>query len=438
MPTAVTRDPAQVTRNLLTELLGRAAPNHFAVRLWDGSVWSPSSNVEDPAFTIVLKHPGALRDMFRPATELNLAKRYIDDDYDVEGDMEVFMRVGEWLLGQQRGFRDKLRLGQQLLKLPNHGNGRPAANSDGRAKLSGSQHSFERDSAAVTHHYDVSNEFYSLWLDRNMVYSCALFSSPDEELDTAQERKLDFLCRKLRLQPGERLLDIGCGWGGLIRHAVTNYGCEALGITLSQRQADLANARISAGGLEDRCRVRVVDYRALDASEAFDKIVSVGMIEHVGRERLHEYFCGVHRLLKPGGVFLNHGIGDLAGRTPRRKPGFVRTFVFPDSDLPMINQVFKAAEDSGFEPRDLENLREHYAITLRHWVKRLEANHDGALEEVDEATYRVWRLYMGGCAYWFAKGKIGIFQTLFVKCSQGRSGLPLLRDDWYSAAPIQR
>ncbi|MFC1527060.1 class I SAM-dependent methyltransferase [Candidatus Latescibacterota bacterium] len=283
----------------------------------------------------------------------------------------------------------------------------------------------------MTHHYDVSNRFYSLWLDRRMLYSCALFRSEDEGLDTAQERKLDYICRKLRLTAGERLLDIGCGWGALIIHAAQRYGVEARGITLSQPQAEMAGERIHAAGLADRCQVEVVDYRDLDRPERFHKLVSVGMVEHVGREQLGEYFRAAYTLLKPGGVFLNHGIADLPTRPPKTAGGFIDTYIFPDGDLPPIPQILAAAEDSYFEPRDVESLREHYALTLRHWVRRLEARRDEAIREVGERRYRTWRLYLSGCAHWFACGHVGVYQALFVKPRQGRSGLPLLRSDWY-------
>ena len=431
--TVATEDPAvETTLALLDELLGRCDVD-LAVRLWEGTTWSPraTSRQHAPAATLVLRHAAALRQALLRPSELNLAERYICDDVDIEGDIEALLPMGEWLLKQPHSLPDKLRLTRRLFGLPSSGGRGGFGNGCGGAQLSGAEHSADRDGAAVTFHYNVSNEFYRLWLDRNMVYSCGLFSREDEDLDSAQERKLDYICRKLRLEPGQRMLDIGCGWGGLITYAAATYGVEAYGITLSQPQAELANERIEAAGVADHCRADVRDYRDLNEFEGYDKIVSVGMVEHIGGEKLDEYFAAVWRLLKPGGVFLNHGIGDLPARPLKTNRGFIRTYVFPDTDLPLISLIFRAAEANGFESRDLESLREHYAMTLRHWLSRLEANREAALRQVDERTYRIWRLYLAGCALWFAKGYISVYQALFVKPDNGRSGIPLLRRDWY-------
>jgi cyclopropane-fatty-acyl-phospholipid synthase len=268
-----------------------------------------------------------------------------------------------------------------------------------------------------------------------MVYSCALFHSRDESLDEAQYNKLDYICRKLRLKPGEKLLDIGCGWGGLIMHAVENYGVEALGITLSQPQADLANAKIRAAGLADRCRAEICDYRDVPTDRLFDKLVSVGMIEHVGEAKLPEYFHKAFQLLKPGGVFLNHGITESMQREPATGPSFIDKYVFPDGELLPISTSLRVAEETGFEIRDVEGLREHYALTLRHWVKRLEANREKAIALTSPETYRIWRIYMAGSAYSFETGRIGLFQSLLVKSGRQAPPLPLTRCDWYQQCP---
>jgi cyclopropane-fatty-acyl-phospholipid synthase len=268
-----------------------------------------------------------------------------------------------------------------------------------------------------------------------MVYSCAYFHDPSESLDQAQYHKLDYLCRKLRLKPGEKLLDLGCGWGGLIIHAAERYGVEALGVTLSQPQADLANARIKEAGLAGRCRAEVCDYRDIPAGQQFDKAVSVGMYEHVGEKKLPEYFHKVYQLLKPGGAFLNHGITESMTNTPNNGPSFIDKYVFPDGELIPISIPLRIAEEAGFEVRDVEGLREHYAMTLRLWVKRLEANRVRAIELTSPETYRVWRIYMAGSAYSFETGRIGLYQSLLVKSGRQAIKLPLTRSDWYQSNP---
>jgi cyclopropane-fatty-acyl-phospholipid synthase len=304
-----------------------------------------------------------------------------------------------------------------------HKNRRPA-------NFSGSLHSRERDRQAISYHYDLPAEFYALWLDQRMVYSCAYFATPEEDLDSAQERKLDYICRKLRLCRGERLLDIGCGWGGLIMRAAAHYGVEAVGITLSAPQAELARQRLRESGLSDRCRVEVSDYRDIEHGQLYDKIVSVGMFEHVGEAFLPEYFNRAYELLRPGGVFLNHGIA-YSATYHRRGPSFSERYVFPDGEMVPINTTIRAAELSGFEVRDIESLREHYELTLHHWVRRLEAHAEQARGISDDTTYRIWRLYMAGSAHGFRTGRLNVYQTLLVKPRQGGSGLPLTREDWY-------
>ncbi len=296
----------------------------------------------------------------------------------------------------------------------------------------------QRDREAVRYHYDVSNDFYRLFLDERMVYSCAYFASADIGLEEAQLAKLDLVCRKLRLKPGQRLLDVGCGWGGLVLHAAANYGVDATGITLSAPQVELANRRIAEAGLAERCRVQLLDYREVREDHPFDALVSVGMFEHVGQAMLPGYFGKAARLLKRGGVFLNHGIASRATDPVVHGPSFSDAYVFPDGELVPINGTLRAAEETGFEVRDVESLREHYALTLRHWVRRLEERHAQALQHVDEATYRVWRLYMAGSAHGFTRRRLNVYQALLaLPDSDGASGLPLTRTDWYAAERVR-
>jgi cyclopropane-fatty-acyl-phospholipid synthase len=419
----------QTTISLLQDLFGSSQQHNFAVRLWDGSTWRPDEGSEEPVrFTVVLQHPGALRKMFLPPNDLTLGEAYIYNDFDIEGDIEAVFPLADQFIGGQWGKKEQLRFGKRLLSLPNTGQPRPG---DSAAKLRGTRHSKERDRQAVTYHYNRSNDFYALWLDSRMVYSCAYFSTPVDDLDTAQERKLDYICRKLRLRPGERLLDIGCGWGGLVMYAAQHYGVEAYGITLSEPQAELAQRRIEEAGLTRTCKVEVRDYRDVNVVDSFDKIVSVGMFEHVGEALLPTYFKQAWLLLRPGGVFLNHGIASTIFDAVHWKTSFVNRYVFPDGELVPISSTLRAAETSGLEVRDVESLREHYTLTLRHWVQRLEAHDEEARKLTNDVTYRVWRLYMSWSAHAFKTGINNIYQTLLAKPDQGDSRLPLTRADWY-------
>ncbi len=415
-----------LTLRLLQDFFGGATAN-VGIRLWDGRRW-PDDRPRQA--TLVLNHAGALRRMLLPGTELGLAEAYLHDDFDVEGDLETVLGLAAELAPRSGGALAKLRAARNLLKLPPGAKRTPGRH--GPARLAGKRHSLERDRQAVSYHYDVSNDFYSLWLDRNLAYSCAYFRDPSEELEQAQERKLAYICRKLRLRPGQRLLDIGCGWGGLVIHAARHFGVAATGITLSRPQYELANKRIAENGLSARCHVRQQDYRTLGEPGAYDALVSVGMVEHVGEKLLPLYFAQARELLKPGGVFLNHGIACRVGDESRGKRTFSEAYVFPDGELTPISAALRAAEEAGFEVRDVECLREHYAATLRHWVRRLEARHDQVLHFVDEPTYRVWRLFMAGSAHGFRTGRLNVYQALFVRPdAAGASGLPLTRADWY-------
>jgi cyclopropane-fatty-acyl-phospholipid synthase len=369
--------------------------------------------------------------MFIPGTTLSLGEAYIYDDFDVMGPIEPIFALRDGLEKRLPSRLSRLALLPKLLRLPSTKSLR--ATERGRAQMAGEAHSVERDGAAIRYHYDVSNDFYQIFLDERMVYSCAYFESPEDDLNTAQARKLDYICRKLRLKPGQRVLDIGCGWGGLLIHAAKEYGVDATGITLSEPQVELATERIAKAGLGARCRVLLQDYRETKADPPYDVLVSVGMFEHVGEALLPTYFEKAMALLRPKGVFLNHGIARREGEAAEDPRSFSRVYVFPDGELVPISTSLRAAEQAGFEVRDVESLREHYTLTLRHWVRRLEACHEGAVCHVDEPTYRVWRLYMSGSAHAFATGRMNLYQSLMVKQGpQGGSDLPLLRSDWYA------
>ena len=417
---------AAQTLKFLQELLSDYHPRNFEIELWDGTRWQPEPG-QFRRFTWKINSPTAVRSVFTSASQLALAEAYICNDFDIDGDIEIIFPLADYFsnLSSTR----KIQLAALLLKLPSGSNRKRSTHA---ATLHGRAHTKSRDRQAIQYHYDVSNDFYRLWLDPNMVYSCAYFKNAHDDLETAQLQKLDYICRKLRLKPGERLLDIGCGWGGLILHAARHYGVNALGITLSKQQFALANERIERENFADRCRVNLVDYREIGEPESFDKISSVGMVEHVGERNLEEYFRCAYRLLRPGGVFFNHGIGIPKNSPKPEGPTFADLYVFPDGELVPIGRMTRAAESAGFEVRDVENLREHYALTLHHWVHRMTERSREVLRVVDETTYRIWRLHMAGSAYYFDTGRLDLYQTLLVKSQNGSSHLPLTRADWYS------
>jgi len=299
--------------------------------------------------------------------------------------------------------------------------------------LHGRRHDKLRDKEAMRFHYDVPVEFYRLWLDSRLMYSCGYYQNDDDGLEQAQTQKLEYLCRKLRLKPGDRVLDIGCGWGGFALYAAQVHGALVHGITLSRRQAEVADQRISAAGLSRRCRIEVRDFRDVHGDQMYDKIISIGMVEHVGKHRLGSYYEQAMALLGPGGVFLTQGIGTRDGQ-PALGP-FANRYVFPDAEVLPVQDIVLAAERSGFEVRDMESLREHYALTLNAWGRRLEQHHQEAVRVVGEVTYRVWRAYMGMAGYLFRRGRLSLYHTLCVKAQDGRAGLPLTREDWYEPLP---
>ena len=421
----------EVTMALLGRLFPNASAGNVSFRLWDGSRW-PDETARRA--TIELRHPDAMRAMFSAGTEKGLAEAFLRDDFDVEGDIETACELADSLA--ERGEGGWFPAAKTLFQLRTAAAVRPEI---GRAwtlpaPWRARRHSLARDREAIAFHYDFSNDFFCLWLDARMLYSCAYFESRDNDLETAQTAKLHHLCRKLRLQPGQRVLDIGCGWGGFPIFAAQHYRVRVTGITLSRQQASLAATLVQRAGLTETVEIHLKDYREIADSERYDAIVSVGMAEHVGAAQLPGYFKRVFQWLKPGGVFLNHAIGEGVRASGGHGPSFIQEYVFPDSDIPPLPHVVAAAESAGFEIRDVENLREHYLLTLRHWVRRLELAHDTALKFVNEPTYRVWRLYMAGSAHAFKRGRLAVYQTLLLKPDRhGASHLPLTRRDWYQA-----
>jgi cyclopropane-fatty-acyl-phospholipid synthase len=425
-PTSAAAAAAPVARRIDRRVPGART---FAVRFWDGSELPPAAPGESP-LTLVVRSPRALAYVARRPSELGLGRAWVSGSIDVIGDLESALDLRQRFRSLRLGVGDRLvalraalRLGALRLRPPPP----PAAEAGVRGRL----HSLRRDRAAVRHHYDVSNEFYRLVLGPSMVYSCAYFASPDDTLEQAQERKLELICRKLRLRTDERLLDIGCGWGSLVVHAAQRHGVRAVGVTLSEPQAELARERVRQAGLSDRCEIRVADYREVEDGP-YDKIASVGMYEHVGKERLGTYMRSARALLRPGGLFLNHGIVRLDS-SPGGPDSFIARYVFPDGDLHPLEAVIAAMEEAGLEVRDAHSLREHYALTLRRWVANLAAARDRAIAEAGAERERVWRLYMTGSAQAFERRELSIHQVLAAAPGAAHD-LPLAREEL--AAPL--
>ncbi|HZQ27273.1 MAG TPA: cyclopropane-fatty-acyl-phospholipid synthase family protein [Acidimicrobiales bacterium] len=419
---------AETLRPVIRAFLGADPP--LQMRCWDGSTLGPD---QSPA-TLVVHSPTALRRLLWAPNELGLGRAYVAGDLDIEGDVYAALNLRDVVAAQDHraqialglgGWTDAVKAARRLGVL-----GPPPPVPPEEARLKGRRHSKERDAAAVAHHYDISNDFYRLVLGPTLTYSCAYFTTPDTGLDEAQASKYELICRKLGLRPGMRLLDVGCGWGGMLLHAAREYDVRGVGVTLSTRQAELAAKRVAEAGLTDRIEIRKQDYR--DVTDGpYDAISSIGMFEHVGLAKLGEYFSRLHSLLRSGGRLLNHGISRPWGPSSFDRHSFIERYVFPDGELHEVGTVVSALQAATFEVRDLHSLREHYARTLRHWVTNLQANWDEAVRVVGEARARIWLLYMAGSAINFDAGRTSIHQVLAVKAEPGESsGMPLTRDEW--------
>ncbi|MEU3343018.1 class I SAM-dependent methyltransferase [Streptomyces sp. NPDC006668] len=434
---------AAVLARFSEQVLGLPLP--VAIRLWDGSTAGPK---DGPTF--VLRNREALRRLLWWPGELGLARAWVAGDLEVDGDLyELLRRISTllWERGEPGNLAAALRRALSVLTTPDSlrtvsqalglaGIGLPPAPpTEEVVRRRGPAHSMRCDKAAISHHYDVGNDFYALVLGPSLVYSCAYWQSDpssgsDDTLERAQEAKLDLVCRKLALREGQRLLDVGCGWGSLAMHAAERYGAQVVGVTISGAQAALARERVAAAGLEHLVEIRVQDYRQIDDSP-FDAISSIGMAEHVGGKRYRAYADILYQLLQPGGRLLNHQIS----RRPVQEEGkyrmdpFIDRYVFPDGELAPVGSTVSLLEKEGFEVRDVESLREHYALTLREWVANLEAHWDEAVKLTSPGRARVWRLYMAASAVGFENNAMGVNQVLAVRPGgDGRSGMPLRRD----------
>ncbi|HTZ63342.1 MAG TPA: cyclopropane-fatty-acyl-phospholipid synthase family protein [Solirubrobacteraceae bacterium] len=398
----------------------------FAVRFWDGSELRASPREGEPP-TVVVNDPAAIAHIAREPNELGLARAWALGAIDLIGDLDDLFTIVEQMPRLRLSRLDRLRtlygawrlLGREILPTP-------AQLEAEIQQRNGRLHSRRRDRQAVRHHYDIPTDFHRLVIGESMVYSCAYFTTPTDPLEQAQARKLDVICRKLRLEPGARMLDVGCGWGALVTHAARAYGVRAVGVTLSEQQATQARERVSQAGSDvaAHCEIRVADYREIEDGP-FDAIASVGMYEHVGLEQLDTYTATIYRLLRPGGLFLNHGIARLQ-RHQRKTSRFIDRFVFPDGELHPVGELIRSLERQDFEIRDLEALREHYGLTLRRWIANLDANRDRAVHVAGSARERIWRLYLTGSARAFEHGHLSIFQVLATRPGANHR-LPLLR-----------
>ncbi|MDX3238006.1 cyclopropane-fatty-acyl-phospholipid synthase [Streptomyces sp. ME03-5709C] len=432
----------------LTALAEQAlgVPIPLRIRAWDGSETGPP---DAPA--LVVRHRRALRRLLFKPGELGLARAWVAGEIDVDGDLYealdrlsglVWERPAESggtsprrLLGIARD-PGTYRLAREALALAGPGLPPPPPREEVRRR-SGVLHSPVRDRQAISHHYNVGNDFYELVLGPSMVYSCAYWEGPDATLEDAQRAKLDLICRKLQLQPDQRLLDVGCGWGSMVLHAAEHYGVRATGVTLSTEQAAYARKRVADAGLADRVEIRVQDYRAVDDGP-YDAISSIGMAEHVGRERYRQYAGVLHGLLRPGGRLLNHQIGrrPWADEEAYHVDEFIDRYVFPDGELAPVGSTVSRLEEAGLEVRDVEAIREHYALTLRQWVANLEAHWTEAVRLAGAGRARVWRLYMAASALSFEQNRIGVNQILAVRPTKdGGSGMPRTRADWLGPDP---
>ncbi|MEP7047684.1 MAG: cyclopropane-fatty-acyl-phospholipid synthase family protein [Ilumatobacteraceae bacterium] len=419
---------ADAMRPVIAGSFGTKIPIRF--EFWDGSELLPP---DQTVATLRFASPDAIRRLLWMPNELGLGRAYVAGDIDLEGDLfDIILAFRDARPDVARSGRAWRALPTAVVAAARVGAlGGPVQPPPEEARLHGWRHSLRRDASAITHHYDVGNDFYRLVLGPVMTYSCARFTQPESTLEDAQNAKHDLVCRKLGLHehPGARLLDVGCGWGSMAIHAALHYDATAVGITISKAQAELARHRVEDAGVADRVEIRLQDYRDL-ADEQFDAISSIGMSEHVGNGKLGTYFTTLRSVLAPQGRLLNHAISSVGGSTLGSR-SFIGRYVFPDGELIDVGGVVLAMERAGFEVRDVESLREHYARTLRCWVSNLESNWDEAVKMVGEPRAKIWRLYMAGSAVGFEDGGIAIHQVLgVVPTDTGKAGMPATRRDW--------
>jgi len=380
------------------------------VELWNGEQVDLSD--EQPRVKIRVPGPGGLRYLLSPSLD-SLGEAYVEGALEIEGSSADMIQIGNALAETTGKPPRTSRVASAMLNLV-------------------SPHTKEKDAESIRYHYDVSNEFYQQFLDPAMVYSCAYFENGDEDLATAQQKKIDHILTKIDVRPGQTLLDIGCGWGALVIRAAQKFGARCVGVTLSERQYELARERVAQAGLQDQIEIRLQDYR--DVTGGFDRITSVGMFEHVGMANLPDYFSRINKLLAPGGVVMNHGITttDIEQRSSPYGGGeFIDKYVFPHGELAHLSTVIRTMQQGGLEVRDVENLRRHYARTCAMWAENFEKNADTIRKTVDPKTFRIWHVYLAGCAYGFAHDWISLYQIVCSKAGEDPAQMPWSRNYMY-------
>ena len=404
----------------------------FSVRLWDGSLIDPTGSNTMSRFTLCLNHPAGAASLLARSSVQTIAEAFIGGLVEVEGDLMAAMRFGETLppiagtggrlLSALAGLRARVAVATK----PN----------TARARLSGKRGSEKRAQAAIDYHYSYPLEFWRQWLDPSLQYTCAYFLSPEESLEVAQRRKLDYICRKLRLKPGVRLLDLGCGWGGLMLYAAREFGATVVGVTNNEAQAEYVRALVSRSRMEHQCEVWKGDIRSARLQEDYDRVSGVGIIEHMGTALHKEYFQCAWRALRRGGLFFNQGITRSRTHPIGDGRAFMARYIFPDGELVPIDYTLRCAQECGFELHDVESLRAHYVLTLKAWLRSLEARADKVFVITDAATYRKFRFYLAGCALGFETGQLNVHQTILAKGTAEPDEIGLSRNEVFETPEL--
>lgn len=407
-------------RNIITVLL-RHYPHNISVRLWNGELAFGDARAK---CCIVVCEPSVLSDLLLKRDLMHLTEHYLNRRFSVEGRLEDVFQLGEWIAQQNYTLQEKWFVTKNALRMTTFKNALMTGSTPSRPPTKFTATSL------IHRQQSVGNAFYKVWLDPEMVYSSAYFDDETQSLATAQLNKLDYICKKLRLAPGQHVLDIGCGWGALACWAARHYGVTVDGITSNRQQYQYALAKVHNEGLAKRVNIRLLDHRDLPPQSAYDRVVSVGMFEHSDNSQSVHCFNIVSRLLKPGGLFLIHGINSFEGWQRTQIRDFVHQYINPDGELLRLSNVCSSLENSGFEIHDVESMHHHFTLTLKHWLSRLKAHREHAMIVTSESTYRLWELYLSGCIYFFSKGEIGVNQILACRRKESHK-LPLTRADLY-------